>query len=395
MISKTRLFIIALTLGPNSALATDCVNRNLETTTGNPMQSIPTYDQDGTGMCYAYAASQMMNCYLMEKNRSTSLRVHPATAAVRFTAAYDKQETLNGGFIDKAINATRAEFNYSYSSVAQNLTETAKNTAVPEAEVLHFIETLGKAMTNPTIRDQASLLSSKQAAANGSFAGPLYNYWNNLTSTAFNSIKPDAWCSKEDIASLKSFALSAPASSSLDIAFLTIFEEKHKSAKPLSSEMPAAKHLTGMSASEATIKETIRAHFAAKATRPLGLSFCSKVISDGTYRGLSGTGSSRKIIPKDKNGGKDCGPHAVLISGIRNNGGRCEYLIRNSWGTAFRSNSRLSCVCKNTATKAYSECPGNGLKDGKNIPNRANLKIVSCWIPEAEVAPNTTALDSL
>lgn len=359
------------------------------------MQNIPTYDQDGTGICYAYAASEMMNCYLMERNRSTALRVHPATVAVRYTAAHDRSETLNAGIIVDAINSTRTQYNYNYSAVSANLTEAAKLSAVPEAEVLHFIETLGKAMSSPSIREQAATLSSQQALQNGSYLGSLYNYWNNLKKTAFSSIKPDSWCSKSDIDSLKTFALSAPASSSLDIAFATIFEEKDKSKALLSTEIPVARRLTGMKTSEATIQEAIRGHFARGATRPLGLSFCSKVLSDGSYRGISGTGSSRGIIPKDKNGGKECGGHAVLISGTRNNGGRCEYLIRNSWGTAFRAKSRLSCLCKNSVTKGYSECPGSGVKNGSNIPNKANLKIVSCWVPEAEIVPNTFAIDSL
>jgi hypothetical protein len=250
-------------------------------------------------------------------------------------------------------------------------------------------------MSDPSVRTEASMLSIRQAQESGSIMGALYNYWNNLKATAYQSIKSDVWCSKDEIASLQSFALSAPAASSLDIAFSTIFTAQNKEKSPLSSELPAARHLAGLSSSEASIRETVRSHFAAGATRPLGLSFCSKVISDASYRGISGTGSSRKIIPAKQNNGKSCGPHAVLISGIRSNAGRCEYLIRNSWGTSFTPSNRLICLCKNTSTKGYSECPGHGMQNGANIPQRANLKIVSCWMPEDQVVPNTQSLDGL
>ncbi len=393
------LLVLAGVSALPSSHAVECTNRNLETMADNPMQSIPVYDQDGTGLCYAYSASEMMNCFLMKTFGDKKLRVHPATAAIRFTAAHDKAETLNDGFIHHAINATRKRPNYSYTSVSTNLTELARNQGVSEAEVLHFIESLGKAMSN--INNQKLASDRAWARANREpnlweRTGKYFSYMpEEVRKAAYESIKPDSWCSKDDLSALRTFALTAPIGSSLDIASNTVFESNHRESA-LEGPLPLATHLTSMKDAAAVHAEEVRRHFALNATLPLGLSFCSRVIRDPSYVGISGSGASRAIVPAKNNGGKDCGPHAVLISGIRNQGGSCQYLIRNSWGSSFGGSiSGRSCVCKNTVTKAFSECPGSGKANGADIPGKANLKVISCWFPESQVTNNTMSIDRL
>ena len=55
------------------------------------------------------------------------------------------------------------------------------------------------------------------------------------------------------------------------------------------------------------------------------MKICSKFLSRKNYKGVATNGEHDS----------DCGDHAVVIIGKRAQGGICQYLIRNSWGSNF------------------------------------------------------------
>lgn len=59
---------------------------------------------------------------------------------------------------------------------------------------------------------------------------------------------------------------------------------------------------------------------------PTGASICSSFLSDSKYKGLYTNGNRKS----------DCGEHAVVVIGKREQNGVCQYLIRNSWGYGAR-----------------------------------------------------------
>lgn len=72
---------------------------------------------------------------------------------------------------------------------------------------------------------------------------------------------------------------------------------------------------------------------------PVGISYCSTFFRRGpAYQNVSDQGD---ILDEE-----DCGHHSSVIVGMRNRGGRCEYLIQNSWGTrctSYRESLRSQC----------------------------------------------------
>lgn len=61
--------------------------------------------------------------------------------------------------------------------------------------------------------------------------------------------------------------------------------------------------------------------------RPVGISYCSRMLTDKNAAGID-------YYNKPK---KNCGPHASVVIGKRgDNYGKCQYLIRNSWGKSYK-----------------------------------------------------------
>jgi len=59
---------------------------------------------------------------------------------------------------------------------------------------------------------------------------------------------------------------------------------------------------------------------------PTGASICSAFLANKNYKGANTNGTTKS----------DCGEHAVVIIGKREQSGFCQYLIRNSWGYGAR-----------------------------------------------------------
>ncbi len=62
--------------------------------------------------------------------------------------------------------------------------------------------------------------------------------------------------------------------------------------------------------------------------RPVGISYCSRMLTDKNAAGIDYYNKPRK---------NNCGPHASVVIGKKaDNNGKCMYLIRNSWGRSYK-----------------------------------------------------------
>ena len=64
-----------------------------------------------------------------------------------------------------------------------------------------------------------------------------------------------------------------------------------------------------------------------KKSTGMGISYCAKVLKKPQYVGFIGRRTS--IDSK-------CGNHASLVVGKRARGGKCQFLVRNTWGNSCR-----------------------------------------------------------
>lgn len=379
---------LALILTGHAARGADCVDRNLETLPGSSMQRIPVYDQDSSGTCYAYAASELMNAYVLDRDPTSPLKIHPAVAAIRFKRRFDPQAELSGGDVTDTIRAVRTGFNYRYDGVSEDLSKIAGDSGMSESEVLQMIESVGELMTDPAI--QWGLAKSTKRK----------QYETAIRKRVASQIDLDlseshSACPSQVAETIEGFIQTASIASSVKIAGETLFSIKNREFKPPYFYIPEPEQVTGIRNSFDRHAEVIRDHFANGARLPLGISFCSKIIRDPKLRAIEGEVGYMRRIPDMDN----CEHHAALITGTRKNGERCEFLIRNTWGSQFANENRLSCVCQHRLTREFLECPGNGHQSGDLsaplIPDAPDLKVISCWIAEDELSRNMTGITRL
>lgn len=79
---------------------------------------------------------------------------------------------------------------------------------------------------------------------------------------------------------------------------------------------------------------------------PVGISYCSKVLSRGkSYDGIVTKESSSLKFKQNDKGKNDCGNHASLIIGSKFNKTtkKCDFLIRNTWGTGCSYHKDFKC----------------------------------------------------
>ena len=137
-----------------------------------------------------------------------------------------------------------------------------------------------------------------------------------------------------------------------------------------------------------------------KSNQPVGISYCSSVLQDKNYRGISNSRNDsvrilhrtlRVISEEDTKKGsfskgdgkifKGCGRHASLIVASRKKDNKCQYLLRNTWGADPLYRDFKDCLCETSKGK-YVACKN---KD-------ANPNKVGCWIDSESLTPNIYSL---
>ena len=84
-----------------------CSDVNLQTKKNSPLNTIPTYDQDGLGACYAYASSVLIDYKRMKDGYGGEGNLtHPIWLAMLYSKNRDE---INGGHISSTINKSIAD----------------------------------------------------------------------------------------------------------------------------------------------------------------------------------------------------------------------------------------------------------------------------------------------
>ncbi len=116
---------------------------------------------------------------------------------------------------------------------------------------------------------------------------------------------------------------------------------------------------------------------ALKRNLPAQINICTGFFDNPNYRGLRGF-SPPLLRSSNGNAKRDCGGHAVVVSGQTKIGGECHYLIRNSWGAQWQGSGATSCACITRDGKYKAQCR---LGEGREY--------LGCWFKRKTVLPNT------
>ncbi len=99
------IVLLACLLVASPALASPCEPMRLDQP-GGPLEHIPVLDQDGSNMCYAFVASQLVDAYRFSHGDSNDQHLTSPLAAAVFAAADDPEQTdIEVGLSKETIEA--------------------------------------------------------------------------------------------------------------------------------------------------------------------------------------------------------------------------------------------------------------------------------------------------
>jgi hypothetical protein len=109
-------------------------------------------------------------------------------------------------------------------------------------------------------------------------------------------------------------------------------------------------------------------------SKTISVGYCGKIFQDPLLE-VSATPRLLKAAQVK------CGAHYSLIVGSRKQGTKCQYLVRNSYGTGFWAADDFSCWCRNKLSGKGQHC--------NRVDNNSNLEVLGCWIDSHQLLNNT------
>lgn len=365
--------LICLTLSFYSTFSLSCVDKNLQTEKDSPLRTIPTYDQDGIGSCYSYQACVLMDYERLKSGYGASGLSHPVWLAYQYSTIGIDRDHIEGGHGAKTINRVRSEGVCDDKVVQEALNDYKKKNNITDAELMYFIQQvyeLWEKESNITARDvvnDARITCSRERGLN--ISSDIYDKLIEPFKTNDGKVKKI-----------------------IPVQLLTQIFDRCKGKKLFTPAIREAK-ATCAKCTDSEIDKKIESLL--KDNQPVGVDYCSAVLSDKAYRGLESQRNdsirfksrvSRILQSKDPpaekiNKKKGCGLHASVITGSRNHNGKCQYLLKNSWGDV-RYKNWPNCICE-VRPGVYEQC-----KRGDKKSNS-----VGCWIDKEALTSNIVELN--
>jgi hypothetical protein len=337
-----RLLFTLLSLISLSALAQDCETQDFISEKNSPFNQIPTFNQAGSGLCYAASSTVLMN-YELIKSASPE-RVHVLWTATRYAQKSNETNLDAGGFAETAMEETMAA-NCSGNLVSSEVKKYAARTHATEFEVVGIFDKF--ATFAEERRKQTGFLSemainevfSKTQKDQAPFCGQVL--WPELSSI----LKPLA-----QLTSIEIFAkLMLPGCTD---------------NKAILSDMKVVHEVFEDEAQVSTKLKTILN----EKKGPVAISLCKSALSDPQYK---------------KQSWDDCDLHSVVVAGKKKIGNTCHFLVRDSKGTRFNKYSKpWKCLCKNKAGQFIDDCT----RENNNLPG---VTVEGCWVSEDVITRNT------
>jgi len=363
-----KFLVFLLLILSSHAFGNDCKEVNLVTKKGSPFNKIPVYDQDGAGLCYAYAASQIVDYHLIQKG-SKSRSIHPLWVSLKYSDSEWFKSDLTGGRGNDAIKALLKSGNCHQAQVTNGLSEWAKKAKLKEAELIGFLEKVIPKI-NSQYRGAAFTRSPFKAPL------PTEAEVKDTIKKVIHDFKP--YCSATaDLEKLMPELLNIGIMSSERVVGSLVLNECKKITK-LNIPNPIREEPK----KDEDYARILKARLNKNA--PVTISYCAKVLYDPKYDGLSDSFWS------SRNTASECGRHESLIVGKKMVNNQCHFLLRNSWGAGFGSSTKSwKCLCKNKKTGAFLDnCE-------RSKHNNGQYTVEGCWINESSLSKNTYGITYL
>ncbi len=325
---------------------------------GGSMAEVPVLDQGDVGLCYAYAAAQMMDAWRFThipkniaadpKRKQEYLSRHTSAlrAGVGYAANQNFRECENsstrdslpfeGGLVCETLENIKASGSCSAESVEAFVDDAIQRQLYPDA----IFESIGES-------DFLSDSSRRQKLSSVFPRPPTWNLRVQLCNMNNEQVgDQEEHCAKSgNIINSKSLMLDfVNVFDKTDLSLgLGEFKQKldegpcksvEKFGGPLeSSSPPECKERYVTPKNKIAFKEKLEKYLRVKENQPLQINFCSAILStEEEHRQKNEPIPPNNIWISQSSMDKNCGYHAVLLIGQKRVGNSCKFLIRNSWG---------------------------------------------------------------
>lgn len=356
--------ILFLILFPILSLAQDCQEVNLITESNSPFNKIPVYDQDGAGICYAYAASQILDYYMI-KNGESERKNHPIWLALT-AANFDSfrfDNNLAGGSAARTMTLLKKNTTCDYETVVNALKKWTNIVNVPEVEILSFVELYYSKIQDQYINPPFEVLEKNIPE----ILDDVTDEQNRLSCN-----RDGDW--EKLYTEFKALSKLTPKE-----IFNETLGKACAEAPQFNNKLPEVEDLKGKN--DSYYSNMISSKLNEK-KMPVSISYCANLWYSpwDNYDGINDNGFQERIF----NVKPDCEKHESIVVGQKLVKGQCQYLIRNSWGGSWdRWNEGRKCVCRNKKTgELIDDCKQWGHSSRK-------FTVEACWISGEAVRKNT------
>jgi hypothetical protein len=320
----------------------------------SPFRNIPVYDQDGSGTCFAHAATQLVDYWRFKNGVNRTDRINPLYAAWQTKYRYQKEGDTRGGNGYKVIRNLKKS-GYCKADKVNSCLANAKKLGgnISDAELIHYLEVLYESYDE---HSEKSPLSLKENAKK-----------------VIQAVEKDPWVGGSRCKNLSNKIMESYISLAVTTSNM-VLDGAFKDCKPLQSlsNIPDPKvYSFGTYASK---KQKIDQSLASNL--PVTISMCSSMFDNTKNRPLSASNKPSNY--------KACKAHEVLITGRKLIGQSCKYLLRNSWGAKWKP-ANVQCACYRKDGTYESICSNVSLAK----------EIVGCWYSKEDLLSNTFEVTTL
>ncbi len=288
---------------------------------GKVMSNIQIKNQGDYGLCYAYSGSMLVDFFRM-KNGGGNSETSPLESGL-LSAIYSESESEEGGDICDVVNSLSQRGKACPISAITTSESRYKDiglwfhTQVVSQVFMPYItqEKVFKSVAIKNFRLRQGLTTEQK-----SYLSRFDLFYQSLKA----ELSRKGFKASDVPSALDVFKFSQAAHS----------ENKYAILSPSFTQMLIAKSCEASAISVPKLKcetrDIARAdmideldHQLENFKKPVGISYCSRVLSKKSANGIDYYNKPRK----------NCAPHASVVIGKRaDTNGKCQYLIRNSWG---------------------------------------------------------------
>lgn len=377
---RIKLFILVIFfIISRFAFSANC-GPSIDLNNSQPLISIPILDQDGAGLCYSFVASQMIEFEAKRKGYPVS----PSQIDLAMKAGegfiFDRGQ-LQGGFVADVLNSAKSKGVARRSCVEAEIKRFVGDSKMTSSQFATLIDLINQTHKWKWSKsdEYESVMSElekhkKSYPKQGKKAKKIGNEMDFLNDCEYDkvvkSLQAVDLLGETSTAVLKKIIGSCPVDKvpSLNYSEFERDTEKVDEDEDKKLEINTDNFLTKK--------------------KPVVLALCAKTFGALDY-----------INYRYEKNSDDCGNHVVMAVGKRENKGKCEYLIRNSWGSSWAP-PEVDCSFKLPDGRYFSS-KKTWNEHYETSPNNDKIKLsllymrrveVGCWYPVKQIMKNTKSV---